>query len=149
MKTITALIEGVPVFTKSVVNSKEELASTLLDLSSVAPGTHDLTLQAITTAGSMNSATISITVQSTDTEAPYFSKDQSKITRTEEEKKVTLIFNDSLSSVVGGTVSVNGEKILDFPSRVATFTTTADTVEVTAKDAYGNVLKETIDLASL
>lgn len=149
LKTITALVEGVPVFTKNLISTKEELSTTLLDLSSVAPGVHDLTLQAITTAGTMNQTTITITVQSTDTEPPYFSKEQSKITKTDEKKTATLIFNDALSSVVGGTISVDGKEILNFPSRVATFTTTADAVQITAKDSYGNVLTETIDLATL
>jgi hypothetical protein len=106
-------------------------------------------VQAITSAGTMNRSTVSITVQDTDKEPPYFAKEQSKITETAEGKEVKLVFNDYLSALLGGTVSANGEKILDFSSRVANFITTATSVEVVVKDAYDNALKQTIDLTSL
>ncbi|MDR2191031.1 MAG: hypothetical protein LBP53_07925 [Candidatus Peribacteria bacterium] len=94
----------------------------------------------------MNQATISVVLQSTDKEPPYVVREQSKVLASEAEKSVTLIFNDHLSAVVGGEIFAGGTKLTSFLGRLATFTTTADTIEVIVKDAYENTLKETINL---
>jgi membrane peptidoglycan carboxypeptidase len=150
LKTITASLDGSVVRTKNITtNIMEELGTTTLDLSAFAPGKHQLTVQAINTKGFMNNKTITITLQSTDKEAPYFVKEQSKVVPAAEGegKTATLIFNDHLSAIVGGTVSTNEEKLISFSGRLANFTTTAPSVDVEVKDAYDNVLKETINIA--
>ncbi|MDR3169254.1 MAG: hypothetical protein LBU27_05900 [Candidatus Peribacteria bacterium] len=150
LEKIVALVDDTPVFTKTILgNSKEELSTTILNLSGTAPGKHNFTVQAITSAGTINRSTVSITIQDTDKQPPYFAQEQSKTTETAAGREVKLVFNDYLSALVGGTISANGEKILDFSNRVANFTTTATTVEVVVKDAYDNTLKQTIDLTSL
>jgi hypothetical protein len=106
-----------------------------------------LTLQAINTKGSMNLQTISVVLESTDKEPPYLFREQSKVVATETGRVATLIFNDHLSAVVGGTIFVNGEKLTSFSGRLTNFTTSASAVDVEVKDAYDNVLKETVDLA--
>ena len=107
-----------------------------------------LTVQAVNTKGFMNRKSIKVVVQSTDREAPYFVREQSKIVPASEGegRTASLIFNDHLSAVIGGMISVNGEKLIDFSVRLANFTTSATTVEVEVRDAYDNVLKETISL---
>ena len=97
----------------------------------------------------MNRSSISVVLQSTDKEPPYLQTEQSKVVNNEGTKEVTLIFNDELSAVVGGTVSVNGEAIHSFQGRLAKFTTSATSVDVEVKDAFDNVLKSTIDLTEL
>jgi hypothetical protein len=99
----------------------------------------------------MNQTTISIVLQSSDKESPYFIREQSKIiasgTETQETRKeVTFIFNDHLSAVLGGEILAGGETIFAFSGRLAKFTTTADTVEIAVKDAYENILRETVNL---
>jgi hypothetical protein len=150
LKTITASLDDTLVRTKNItINTMEELGNTILDLSAFTPGKHQLTVQALNTKGFMNRKTITITLQSTDKEAPYFVKEQSKVVPVAEGegRTATLIFNDHLSAIVGGTVLVNGEKLTSFSGRLANFTTTVPTVEVEVKDAYDNLLKETINLA--
>jgi hypothetical protein len=106
-------------------------------------------VQAVNTKGSMNQKTIKVTLQSTDKEAPYFVKEQSKVSPAPEGegKNVVLIFNDHLSAIVGGDISVDGTKLTSFAGRMANFTTTGEHVEVEVRDAYDNVLKETINLS--
>ena len=150
LKTIIALINETPVFTKNITtNTAEELGSTILDLSNFAAGTYTLTVQAVNTKGFMNRASISVVLQSTDNVPPYFFSDQSKVVATGDSREATLIFNDELSAVVGGTISANGEVIHTFKGRLANFITSAPTVEVEVTDAFENILKETIDISSL
>ncbi|MDR2415193.1 MAG: hypothetical protein LBD75_00845 [Candidatus Peribacteria bacterium] len=104
-------------------------------------------MQAITTKGFMNTHTISIVLQSSDKEAPYFVREQSKVVTSETGKDATLIFNDHLSAVLGGEIFAGSEKLLAFSGRLAKFITTADTVDIVVKDAYENTLKETVNLA--
>jgi hypothetical protein len=115
-----------------------------------------LSVQVIDTQGYTNMKEIQVTVQSTDKESPYFIPEQSKVKRRTdaeggEQKEVNLIFNDHLSAVIGGTVSVDGEVISTFEGRLATFTVSAAVaqVQVQVKDAYENVLQETIDLTEI
>jgi hypothetical protein len=77
-------------------------------------------------------------------------KDQSKkIANDDGSFKVTLIFDDTLSWVPGGNVSAGGNVITKFDWRLATFTTSAESVDVEVKDNYWNVLNQTINLADL
>lgn len=150
LKTLIASVDGTPVYTKNYTkNQNEDLWNTVLDLSSFTPGEHKITVQAINSRGFTNMSEIKITLQSSDKEAPYFVKDQSKVKVEGENKDVTLIFNDHLSAVLGGTISANGNVITTFEGRLANFTTTASSVQVEVKDSYENILKETIDITSL
>ena len=148
LKTLTAFLDENIIRTKNITNNtREELGSTILDLSAFTPGKHQLTVQATNTKGFMNRKIITITVQSTDKEPPYYVREQSKVVPAGEEgRTATLVFNDHLSAIVGGTISAQGEKLIDFSGRLANFTTTAQSIEVEVRDSYDNVFRETISL---
>ncbi|MDR0369575.1 MAG: hypothetical protein LBH96_03550 [Candidatus Peribacteria bacterium] len=120
-----------------------------MDLSAFTPGEHRITVQAINANGFTNLSEIKVTLQSSDKESPYLVQDQLKVKREGDDKEVTLIFNDHLSAVVGGTISVNESVIATFEGRLANFKTTASEIQIEVKDAYENILKETIDLTTL
>jgi len=150
LQTISAFLDRDVVRTKTITtNITEELGSTVLNLSAFSPGPYQLTVQATNTKGFMNRKTIDVTLQSADKETPYFVAEQSRVIITEEGKDVRLVFNDHLSAVIGGEILVDGVSVLQFQGRLASFVTEADIVQVEVKDAYDNVLKETIDLTEL
>jgi hypothetical protein len=63
--------------------------------------------------------------------------------------KVTLIFDDTLSWIPGGTISANWNIITKFEWRLATFTTNTESVDVEVRDNYWNILNETINISDL
>jgi hypothetical protein len=63
--------------------------------------------------------------------------------------KVTLVFDDRLSWIPGGSVSVWGNVVTSFQWRLATFTTSAESFDVDVKDNFWNVLHQTINVIDL
>jgi hypothetical protein len=63
--------------------------------------------------------------------------------------KITLIFDDHLSWIPGGSVSENGNVITTFKWRLASFTTSAEVFDLEVKDNFWNVLTQSIDIADL
>ena len=140
-----------------LVSSKEykkrqtEYLDTLdIDLSNFEPGTHTITVQAIDANGNINNASIVDVLEADDKEPPYLVKEQSKkMVNDDGSFKVTLIFDDTLSWIPGGSVSANWNLITKFDWRLASFITSAESFDVEVKDSYGNVLKETINISDL
>jgi hypothetical protein len=98
----------------------------------------------------MNSVSITDVLEADDKEPPYLVKDQSKKQDAWNwEYKITLVFDDTLSWIPGGSVSVNWNVITTFKWRLASFKTKAESFEIEVKDNYGNVLNQTINLADL
>jgi hypothetical protein len=85
-----------------------------------------------------------------DAEPPYLVAEQSKKQdKWDWQYQVTLVFDDRLSWIPGGSVSVWWSVITSFPWRLVTFTTSAESVDVEVKYNFGNVLNQTINLADL
>ena len=98
----------------------------------------------------MNNASITDVLEADDKEAPYLVKELSKKqTNDDWSFKVTLVFDDTLSWIPGGSISADWNVITKFDWRLAAFSTSAESVDVEVKDNYGNVLKETVNLADL
>jgi hypothetical protein len=89
-------------------------------------------------------------LEADDKEPPYLVKDQSKKQANGDWKfKVTLVFDDTLSGIPGGSVSANWSVLTTFQWRLASFTTSAESFDVEVKDNYWNILSQTINLADL
>lgn len=147
LKSLSILLDDTVVYTKTYVfNATEDLGTATLDLTSFTPGKHTLTVQAINTKGSMNRTSYTTTLVSSDKEAPYLVKEQSS---KKTDGSYVLVFDDELSAILGGSISVEGEVIHSFEGRLASFSTAAESVEISVKDAYDNVLSQTLDLSEL
>lgn len=147
LKTLSASVDDTPVRSKTYTkNTKDDISTAILDLSSFNAGTHNLTVQAVNTKWWMNRTTIQVVIVSSDKTPPYLIKEQSKVQVDGDKKTVRLVFNDELSAISRGSVILNGDTISTIESRMFNFTTTANNVEVFVKDAYDNEYHETINL---
>lgn len=150
LRSLSITVDGALVFSKDYKRQTEDLATTDIDLSNFEPGKHTITVQAIDANGNINNASITDVLEATDTEPPYLSKEQSKKQDNGNGSfKVSLVFDDTLSWIPGGSVSANWSVITKFDWRLASFTTSAESVDVEVKDNYWNVLNQTINLADL
>ena len=150
LRSLSISVDWTQVFSKNYTKKTEDLDVSNIDLTNFAPWKHTITVQAIDAKWNMNSASITDVLEADDKEPPYLVKDQSKkVPNDDGSFKVTLIFDDTLSWVPGGSVSANWDVITKFDWRLATFTTNTESVDVEVKDNYGNVLNQTINLADL
>ena len=150
LRSMTISVDWNVVSTKKYTRQSEDLAASDIDLSDYAPGTHTITVQAVDNNWNMNSASITDVLEANDTEPPYLVKEQSKKQANEDGTyKITLIFDDHLSWIPGGSVSENWNVITTFNWRLASFTTSAEVFDVEVKDNFWNVLTQTIDIADL
>ena len=150
LKSLTITLDGVVVFSKNYVNKIEDRSSTTLDLSAYEAWKHTITVQAVDASSNMNNASINVTIESSDTEPPFFVPWASERLQTEDGKnQITLTFDDHLSGIVWGTVSAGGNVIKSFEWRYTTFSTDVESVDVEVKDRFNNVLKQTINLTEL
>ena len=138
------------VYSKNYKRQTEDLATTNIDLTEFTPGTHTITIQAMDANWNMNHASITDVLEATDNEPPYLVTDQSKKQDVWDwQYKVTLVFDDRLSWIPGGSVSVWGNVVTSFQWRLATFTTSAESFDVDVKDNFWNVLHQTINVIDL
>ena len=150
LRSLQITVDWTLVFTKEYKRQTEDLATTDIDLSNFAPWSHTITVQAMDANWKMNNASITDVLEATDNEAPYLVKEQSKKQDNWDwQYKVTLVFDDRLSWIPWGSISVWGSVINSFQWRLASFTTSAESFEVEVKDNYWNLLKQTINLADL
>lgn len=150
LKKMSILVDGKIVFSKSYKRQTEDLTTSDIDLSEFEPWTHTISVQATDANWNMNSVSITDVLEADDKEPPYLVKDQSKKQDAWNwEYKVTLVFDDTLSWIPGGSVSANWNVITTFKWRLASFKTKAESFEIEVKDNYGNVLNQTINLADL
>ena len=150
LKSLSIYVDWTSVFSKNYGRQNEDLATSDIDLSNFAPGSHTITVQAMDNNGNMNSASITDVLVAEDKEPPYLVKEQSKKqTNNDGSYKITLVFDDHLSWIPGGSVSENWNIITTFNWRLASFTTNAEIFDVEVKDNLWNVLNQTIDLADL
>ena len=127
----------------------EDLSTKDIDLSNFEPWTHTITVQAIDANWNMNNASITDVIEAEDNEPPYLVNDQSKKQDNGDGTfKVTLIFDDRLSWIPGGSVNA-AWNVTTFQWRLASFTTSAESFDVEVRDNFGNTLNETINLADL
>jgi hypothetical protein len=125
------------------------LATSDIDLSNFAAGSHTITVQAIDANWNMNNASIVDVLQLEDNEPPYLVSDQiKKQDKWNWQYQITFVFDDHLSWIPGWTVSVDWKVVTNFKWRLATFTTDASSCEVNVKDNYGNTWSQTIYLTS-
>lgn len=116
--------------------------------SSVVDGTATLKIIAVDTDSFSNEVTSSIKLVSTDTVAPKL-ENAKVITNSDGTKTARLFFSDDVSYIAGGEITQNGTKIADVKSNLVSFAvTTVGEVQVSVKDAYGNTLTQTINLAN-
>ena len=150
LKNMNILVDGKIVFSKSYKRQTEDLTTSDIDLSEFEPWTHTISIQAMDANWNMNSVSITDVLETDDKEPPYLVKDQSKKQDTWNwEYKVTLVFDDTLSWIPGGSVSANWNVITTFKWRLASFKTKAESFDIEVKDNYGNVLNQTINLTDL
>ena len=150
LKSLNISVDWTVVFTKNYQRQNEDLAASDIDLSNFEPGTHTITVQAVDVMWKMNNASITDVLEADDKEPPYLVKDQSKKQANNDGSyKVTLVFDDTLSWIPGWNVSANWNIITKFDWRLASFTTSAESVDVEVKDNYWNTLNQTINLADL
>ena len=150
LKSLSIYVDWTSVFSKNYGRQNEDLATSDIDLSNFAPGNHTITVQAMDNNGNMNSASITDVLEAEDKEPPYLVKEQSKKQANNDGSyKITLVFDDHLSWIPGGSVSENWNVITTFNWRLASFTTNAEIFDVEVKDNLWNVLNQTIDLADL
>ena len=150
LKSLSIYVDWTSVFSKNYGRQNEDLATSDIDLSNFAPGSHTITVQAMDNNGNMNSASITDVLEAEDKEPPYLVKEQSKKQANNDGSyKITLVFDDHLSWIPGGSVSENWNVITTFNWRLASFTTNAEIFDIEVKDNLWNVLNQTIDLADL
>ena len=150
LRSLQITVDWTLVFSKEYKRQTEDLSTSDIDLSNFAAGTHTITVQAMDANWNMNSASISDVLEADDKEPPYFVAGQSKKQDVWDwQYKITLVFDDHLSWIPGGSVSVWWNVITSFQWRLATFTTSAESVDVEVKDNFGNVLHQTISLVDL
>lgn len=150
LRSLIILVDWTQAFSKNYIRQTEDISASDIDLSNFAPGSHTITVQAMDINWNINSASITDVLESTDEEPPYLVTEQSKKQETEDwQYQITLVFDDHLSGIPGGSVSVNGSVINSFKWRLVSFTTSAEVFDVEVRDNYGNVLKKTIDIADL
>ena len=150
LKNMSILVDWKMVFSKNYTRQKEDLTTTDIDLSDFEPGKHTITVQAMDANGNMNNVSITDVLDADDKEPPYLVKDQSKKQDAWNwEFKVTLVFDDTLSGIPGGSISVNWSVITTFKWRLVSFKTKAESFDIEVKDNYGNTLNQTINLSDL
>lgn len=150
LRSLQIMVDWTLVFSKEYKRQTEDLATSDIDLSNFAPWTHTITIQAMDANWNINSASISDVLEANDVEPPYLVSEQSKKVQNDDGSfKVTLVFDDRLSWIPWGSVSAWWSVITSFQWRLATFTTSAESVDVEVKDNFGNVLNQTISLADL
>jgi len=150
LRNLQITVDWTLVFSKEYKRQTEDLSTTDIDLSNFAAWTHTITVQAMDANWNMNKASISDVLEAGDAEPPYLVAEQSKKQdKWDWQYQVTLVFDDRLSWIPGGSVSVWWSVITSFPWRLVTFTTSAESVDVEVKDNFGNVLHQTINLADL
>lgn len=150
LKSLSIYVDWTSVFSKNYGRQNEDLATSDIDLSNFAPGNHTITVQAMDNNGNMNSTSITDVLEAEDKEPPYLVKEQSKKqTNNDGSYKITLVFDDHLSWIPGGSISENWNVITTFNWRLASFTTNAEIFDVEVKDNLWNVLNQIIDLADL
>lgn len=150
LKSLNITVDGTLVFSKSYVGNKtEDLSASDIDLSNFTNGSHTITVQAVDAKWQINVDSIVDVLQLEDIQAPYMVKEQSKKQAKDDGSyQITLIFDDELSGIPGGTVTVDG-KTTTFEWRLANFVTKSESFSVEVKDNYGNVLTQTINLSDL
>jgi uncharacterized protein (DUF2235 family) len=150
LRSLTITVDWVLVYSKEYKRQTEDLATSDIDLSNFEPGVHTITVQAIDANGNINNSSITDVLEADDKEPPYLVKDQSKKQDNGDGSfKVTLIFDDTLSWIPGGSVSANWNLITKFDWRLASFTTNAESFDIEVKDNYWNILSQTLSLADL
>ncbi len=150
LRSLTITVDWVLVYSKEYKRQTEDLATSDIDLSNFEPGVHTITVQAIDANGNINNSSITDVLEADDKEPPYLVKDQSKKQDNGDGSfKVTLIFDDTLSWIPGGSVSANWNLITKFDWRLASFTTNAESFDIEVRDNYWNVLNQSISLADL
>ena len=150
LRSLSITVDWALVFSKEYKKQTEDLATTDIDLSNFEPGTHTITVQAMDAKWNMNNTSIVDVLEADDKESPYLVKEQSKKQDNGDGSfKITLVFDDTLSWIPGGSISANWNVITKFEWRLASFTTSAESFDVEVKDNYGNTLNQTINLADL
>ena len=150
LRSLSITVDWALVFSKNYTKQTEDLASTDIDLSSFEPGTHTITVQAIDANWNINNASITDVLEADDKEPPYLVKELSKKQANDDGSfKITLLFDDTLSWIPGGSISANWSEITKFDWRLASFTTSAESFDIEVRDNYWNVLNQPINLADL
>ena len=150
LKSLTIYVDWTSVFSKNYTRQTEDLATSDIDLSNFEPGNHTITVQAMDNNGNMNSDSITDVLEASDNEPPYLVTQQSKKQEIWEwEYQITLVFDDHLSWVPWWSISANWSIITSFKWRLASFTTTSESIDVEVIDNFGNKLNQTINIADL
>ncbi len=111
-------------------------------------GTNELTLLAVDNLWYSNKTTIKVSVVWADTEPPFVLKNNTYVVQEENRYRVVVFLNDNLSSVEWGSISQDGKVLKSFSKNYAEFYMTVPwVVNIMAKDSFGNVLNDTLDIA--
>ncbi len=120
-----------------------------LDLSNFNVGPHELTLEVMTLDGGMNSSTIKVNLQNEDKTPPYLNREKSQVSYKNGEYSAWMMFSDELSSVMGGKIEVDGQKLTGFYGNIVNFNTSNPQIHVMIQDSFGNILDQNIDLSEM
>lgn len=119
-----------------------------INLSKYPAGEHTFSIFVLNSENKTNQKSIKIHINENDTTPPSINTE--KVIITSDPKRgynVTLLLEDNLSGVEWGSVHYQGKLIHTFKNVIANFfIPDLWIIEVTAKDTYGNTMKETLDL---
>lgn len=128
-------------WTQKTINELQYVSTSLKD------GDHAMELIVMDKDGYSNKKSFTLTITTSDTQAPVILEDKTQIKQEDGKYQVSIILDDDLSYVDKWTVSVGITKLVDFNGSVASFTIDAlAPVTVVATDAYGNKVEKTINL---
>ena len=150
LRNLTITVDWTLVFSKEYKRQTEDLSTSDIDLSNFTPWNHTITVQAMDANWNVNSSSITDVLEADDKEPPYLVKEQSKKQDNGDGTfKITLVFDDRLSWIPGGNVIVDWSIINSFNWRLASFITSAESIDIEVKDNFGNILNQTLNLVDL
>lgn len=150
LENYSVYCDGTKIHTSTYNNLVSKDVFTLnLDLSNFNVGPHELTLEVMTLDGGMNSSTIKVNLQNEDKTPPYLNREKSQVSYKNGEYSAWMMFSDELSSVMGGKIEVDGQKLTGFYGNIINFNTSNPQIHVMIQDSFGNILDQNIDLSEM
>lgn len=140
--------DGTKVYDHTYNNlASKDVVTLNLDLSNFSTGAHELTFEVMTINGGVNTSKIKVNLQKEDTTPPYWNREKSKISYEKGNYNAWMMFSDELSSVMGGRIEVDGQKLTGFYGNIINFNTSNPQIRVVIQDSFGNILDQNIDLS--
>jgi membrane peptidoglycan carboxypeptidase len=150
IKTVNVLVDQILVHSFPYWDSRNNISDIKpIEIRNIKDGKHTIQLIAVDKDGFSNSKKIEVNVTTQDTQAPFLVEDKSVVKKNQDwTYTVMMLFDDALSTVAGGEFfSSTGQKIYEFKNNFASFQVESLwEVSIKIKDAYQNILNQTLDL---